>query len=220
MRLHTQELAAFKTRRKKSLKQKLLPIDQSLARPRCPKITIARNRGARDGSDDPVRILPRLDESSSIIDADDIIACDIIELLCEDSENASDDNGAACSQISSSTELGKNGSICVGCTECQLQRKEDTVGTISETKGTLSGQNEPELAEHLDYYEGHEVDADAASSSFVSIGHEKAPVIMDLISEGSRQATWKRIVLKRYSDAEENSEMGEAIIDANNVCIP
>jgi len=96
----------------------------------------------------------------------------------------------------------------VGCTECQ--RKDNIIGTIGET--LTSGQDEPE---HLDYYEGHEVGADTASSSFASIGHEETPVIMDLISEGSRQATWKRIVLKRYSDAEENSEMGEKLAGNN-----
>lgn len=216
MRLHAQHLnVTLKPQRSKlPPKQEELSIERSLARPHCSGITIAFNEELHD---DSVRSLPAPSGSTaSIIDTNDsIFACDIIELLCENSNNANNNDGTTCPQISSSTELQTNVySTCKDCTECQLQRQQQQSNTIiatihPETKETLMSGQDAELAKHFDSYED-DIGREASTLGvFVSTGHEEAPILVDLTtSEESKQAIWEQI-LRQSADAGENSEMGE-----------
>ncbi|KYM80276.1 hypothetical protein ALC53_09370 [Atta colombica] len=214
MQSHNQHLAiAPKSRKRKKDKS-----NQSLAsRAHWPKITISRSK-IRDKSNDTERSLPRFDECSTIIDANDsnVIACDIVELFCENSDNSNEER-TACPQISSSTELEDDEvdvcATCKDCVECQLQQQDSVIAAakIRKTEETLMRDQDEELAEHLGYYESDIGDVETAftSSTVASTEHEKAPILVDLTSEESKQVTWKQTILKRFSKAEESSEMSE-----------
>ncbi|KYN17652.1 hypothetical protein ALC57_10021 [Trachymyrmex cornetzi] len=214
MQSHNQHLAiALKSRKRKTDKS-----NQTLAlRAHWPRMTISSSK-TRDESNDTERSLPRFGECSTIIDANDsnVIACDIVELFCENSDNSNEELRTACPRISSSTELKDDEvdvcATCKDCVECQQQQQDSVAAatTIRKTEEDLMSDQDEELAEHLDYYES-DIDVETAftSSTVVSTEHETAPILVDLTSEESKQATWKQTILKRFSKAEENSEMSE-----------
>lgn len=149
--------------------------------------------------------LPPFIKSSTMIDANDPnIGCDIIELFRENSDASND--RTTCSQISSSVELEKgNIDVCsmCDCTECQQLEQENST-EIPEAKETLlRGQGQDaEQMEHLDHCKrdvGGET-ATSASNTFTLIGHEKAPILVDLTNEET--------ILKQF-DAGGGSEIGE-----------
>ncbi|XP_011062822.1 PREDICTED: uncharacterized protein LOC105151052 isoform X3 [Acromyrmex echinatior] len=212
MQSHNQHMTiALKPRKRKKDKS-----NQTLApRAHWPRITISRNK-TRDESNDSEKSLPRFGECSTIIDANDsnVIACDIIELFCENSDNSNEER-TACPRISSSTELEDDEvdvcATCKDCVECQLQQQDNVIATakIRKTEENLMSDQDEELAEHLDYYESDIGETALTSSTIASTEHEKAPILVDLTSEESKQATWKQTILKRFSKAEESSEISE-----------
>ncbi|KYN39084.1 hypothetical protein ALC56_06510 [Trachymyrmex septentrionalis] len=215
MQSHNQHLAiALKPRKRKKDKS-----NQTLAsKTHWPRITISRSK-TRDKSNDTEKSLPRFDECSTIIDANDsnVIACDIVELFCENSDSGNEER-TACPRISSSTELEDDEvdvcATCKDCVECQLQQQDSVTvaAKIRKTEEDLMSDQDEELAEHLDYYESDIGDVETASTSSTvasAEANEKAPILVDLTSEESKQATWKQTILKRFSKAEESSEMSE-----------
>lgn len=211
MRSHDHRLEiALKTRERKplSLKDK---SNRLYARSRWTRIATSRGKRSRHRSSDSER-LSRLDRRSIVNDTNDsnIIACDIVELFCENDDDASHvalEERTICPNISSSTELEKKDTInvcstCKDCAECQLR---DNVATeIHEGTGKLmtsDDRTDEELVEHFDYYEG---DADeTTSSTFVSVIEHEAPILVDLTSEESK-AVWKQTILKRVDGAEDS----------------
>lgn len=191
MRSHDQHLTVALKPRKRKLSSK--DKNQSLAR--WPRVTISRNKRPHGKSSDIGRSLSRFDGCSTLIDANDpnVIACDIVELFCEDSN----EERTACPRISSSTELEEDEvyATCKDCAECQLQQQDSAAAAtarIRKTKGGLmSGQDTEELAEHLDYYESDVggVETASTSSTVASIDHGEAPILVDLTSEEFKQAT-------------------------------
>lgn len=211
---------ALKPRRKKpSSREK---SDQSSTRSsRWPRVTIFRGKKSHGGSsNDPERDLSRFD---SAVDDSNVVACDIVELLCD----ASNEERPTCPRISSSTkELEEPAddvcSTCKDCAECQLQQQQQqqdcAAAKIRKTEEE-EDQDEELAEEHLDYYVADVVGGETAStvSSIVSIEHEKAPILVDLTSEESKQTTWKQTILKRFGDTEESSEMsGENVITSKS----
>lgn len=215
MRSHNQHLTVALKRKRKLSKDKNQPLAH------WPRV-ISRNEKPHGESNDTGRSLSRFDECSTLIDANDpnVIACDIVELFCENSN----EERTACSRISSSTELEEDDmcAMCKDCAECQLQQQDGAVATarIRKTKGGLmTGQDAEELAEHLDYYESDVggVETASTSSTVVSIDHGEAPILVDLTSEEFKQVTWKQTILKRFNGAEESSEMsGENVITSKS----
>lgn len=168
-------------------------------------------------------------DKCSIINANDSnsIACDIVELFCKNIE-ASDER-TACPRISSSTTELKEDDVemcatCKDCTECQLlqqQTKNIAAAKIRKTEEGLMSDQDKELAEHLDYYEGDIDGVETISTSSTmtasSIEHGETPILVDLTCEESKPATWKQTILKLFNDAEESSEMsGENVITSKS----
>ncbi|XP_071653335.1 uncharacterized protein [Temnothorax longispinosus] len=220
MRSHDQHLAVALKPRKRKLSSED-KSNQSLA-PRArtpwPRVTISsRSKKPHGESNDTGKSLSRFDGCSTVIGANDtnVIACDIVELFCENSDGSNEER-TACPRISSSTELEEDEvcATCKDCVECQLLQQDRAASAAAKIRkakgGLMSGQDE-ELAEHLDYYEGDVGDVETASTSsaIVTIEHREAPVLVDLTNEESKQATWKQTILKRFSNAEESSEMSE-----------
>lgn len=225
MRSHGQHMA-LKPQKKFSSKDK---SSQLTPRARWPRITISRGKKSHGESDDTERSLSRFGGCSTVIDANDpnVIACDIVELFCENSD-ASNEERTACPRISSSTELEEDeADVCVtckDCAECQLQQQNSVAATAKIRKterGLMHAQNE-EL-KHLDYYEGDVggMETGSTSSIVTSIEHGEAPILVDLTSEESKQATWKQTILKRFGDTEESSDMsGENVMMNQNDISP
>ncbi|XP_011629780.1 uncharacterized protein LOC105422184 [Pogonomyrmex barbatus] len=213
----------------KPRKRKLPSKDKSnqtiASGPRWSRVTISHGKKPHSESDDTGRSLSRF-EGCSVIDANDpnVIACDIVELLCESSDTSNEER-TACSQISSSTELEEDEvcSTCKDCAECQLQQRNSVAAKIRKTKGNLMSGQDEELVEHLDYYYESDVGVEtasvASSSTVASMEHREIPIVVDLTSEESKQIAWKQTILKRFSDTEESLEMSEPrimIADTSN----
>ncbi|KAL0104837.1 hypothetical protein PUN28_016467 [Cardiocondyla obscurior] len=138
-----------------------------------------------------------------------VVACDIVELFCENS-NSSSDERMAYPRISSSTKLGEEMcATCKDCAVCQLQQQNRAAVRIRKSKRVLMSDQNEELVEHLDYYESDVDNLEMASTSnaVISIEHGKGPILVDLTSEESKQATWKQTILKQINNTEESSEM-------------
>lgn len=201
---------ALKLRRKKLSKKK---SDQSTQSSCWSSVAISHDKKSHESND----LESNLSQFDSTVNDSNVVVCDIVELLCD----MSNEERPTCSRISSSKESEEqiNGvcSTCKDCTECQLQQQQQqqdcTVVKIRKTKE--EEDQDEDLTEHLDYYEaevGGETD-----SMIASIEHEKAPILVDLTSEESRQITWKQTILKRFGDTEESSEMsGENVITSKS----
>lgn len=226
MRSHDRHLAVALKPRKGKLSSKDKSNQSLAARARWP--TISRNKKSHDESNDARRNLSRFGGCSTVVDTNDsnVIACDIVELFCENSD-ASSEERTAYPRISSSTELEENEvcSTCKNCVECQLQQQQqqqDSAAAAARIRKTEEGLMSDQDEEHLDYYEGDGGGVETASTSSIvaSIEHEDTPILVDLTSEESKQAPWKQTILKRFSDAEENSEMsGENVITSKKQCL-
>lgn len=224
MRSHGQHIALKPRKKKFSSKDK---SNQSFTpRARWPRVMISRGKKSHGESDDTERSLSRFAGCSTVIDANDsnVIACDIVELFCENSD-ASNEERTTCPRISSSTEPEEDEvdmrATCKNCAECQLQQQDSAAAAakIRKTEGDLMSGQDKELMEHLDYYEGDVggVETGSTSSIVASIEHREAPILVDLTSEESKQATWKQTILKRFGDTEESSDMsGENVIMNKN----
>lgn len=207
MRSHAHSNATLKSRRKKSSSKE--KSDQSSTQSSCwPSVTISHDKKLHNKSNDP--------ESNSRFGStvnDSNVVCDIVELLCD----ASNEERSTC-RISSSKESEKqvNGvcSTCKDCAECQLQQQQQDCAAAKIRK--TEEEKDQDLTEHLDYYEA-EVVGGETDSTIASIEHEKAPILVDLTNEELMQTTWKQTILKRFGDTEENSEMsGENVIMSKN----
>lgn len=215
MRSHNHHLdVALKPRRKKLSSKK--KSDQSTQSSCSPSVAISHDKKSHDESNDPESNLSQFD---STVNDSNVVVCDIVELLCD----VNNEKRPTCSWISSSKESEEqiNGvcSTCKDCTECQLQQQQQqqdcTVVKICKTKEEEEDQDE-DLTEHLDYYKAKVVGG-KTDSTIASIEHEKAPILVDLTSEESRQVTWKQTILKRFGDTEESSEMsGENVITSKS----
>lgn len=205
----------MKPRRKKSSSREKSD-HQSSTRLSCwPRVTIFRDKKSHGESnnDDSERNLSRFE--STVVNDRNVVACDIVELLCD----ASNEERSTCPRISSSTEPEESADICStckDCAECQLRQQQDCakIRKTEEEEEDHHHQDE-ELTEHLDYYEadvGGEMEASTTEE------HEKAPILVDLTSEESKQTTWKQTILKRFGDTEEeSSEMsGENVITSKS----
>lgn len=225
MRSRDQHLTVALKPRKRKLSSKDKSNRSLAPRARWPRVTISRNKKLRDESTSG-RNLSRFGGCSTLIDANDsnVIACDIVELFCENND-ASNEERAACPRISSLTEpeqTEQDGmySTCKDCAECQLQQQDSAAATakIRKTEGGLMSGQDEELVEHLDYYEGDVsgVKTASTSSAVTSIEQGETPILVDLTEE-FKQVTWKQTILKRFSDAEESSDMsGENVITSKS----
>ncbi|KYM99661.1 hypothetical protein ALC62_09577 [Cyphomyrmex costatus] len=215
MQSHNQHLAvALKSQKRKKVKS-----NRTLA-PRDNWSTIFCSK-TRDESNDIEKRLSRFGECSTIIDENDsnVIACDIAELF--ENSDCSNEERTACPRISSSTELEEDEidvcTTCKDCVECQLLQEQGSVATaakIRKTKEDLMSDQDEELTEHLDYYDSDISGAETASTSstVASMEHKVTPILVDLTSEEQatpKQTTWKQTILKRFTKAEESSEMSE-----------
>ncbi|XP_070152186.1 uncharacterized protein [Polyergus mexicanus] len=203
MRSHDQHTdVTLKPQKKKPLlKEK---SDQSSMRSSCwPRVTISRDKQSHSKSNDPERTLFRFD---STVNDSNIVACDIVELLCD----ASNEERPTCPRISSSTELEEQANgvcfTCKDCAECQLQQQQNCVAT--KIHKTEEEEDQDEELKHLGYYEADVVSGET-DSMFTSIEYEKTPILVDLTSEESRKTIWKQTILKRFDDTEESSEVSE-----------
>jgi len=217
MQSHNQHLDITLKQRKRKLSSKNKSSQTFATRARWPRI-ISRSKKLHDKSNDTERSLPRFDGCSPIIDANDsnVISCDIVELFCENSD-ASNEERMACPRISSSTELEENEvdvcATCKDCAECRLEQQNNAavVAKIRKIKESLMNGQDEELAEHPDYYE--DMETTSTTSTVASIEYGETPILVDLTSEESKQATWKQTILKRFGEVEENLEMsGENVI--------
>lgn len=230
MRSHNRHLAIALKPRKRKLSSKDKSSQTFATRGRWPRVTISPSKKPRGECNDTERNSPQFDECSTVIDADEpsnVIACDIVELFCENSD-ASNEERTACPRISSSTELEEDEEVdvcatCKDCAECQLQQQDSTAANakIRKASENLINCQDEELAEHLDYYEGDDgVETASTSSTVASIEHEETPILVDLTSEESKQVTWKQSILKRFGEAEESSEMsGENVIMSKGISL-
>lgn len=173
------------------------------------RVTISRDKQSHSESNDPERTLFRF---GSTVNDPNIVACDIVELLCD----ASNEERPTCPRISSSTELEEQANgvcfTCKDCAECQLQQQQQQNCAAAKTHKTKEEEDQDEELKHLDYYEADVVDGET-DSTIASVEHEKAPILVDLTSEESRKTIWKQTILKRFGDTEESSEVsGENVI--------
>jgi len=222
MRSHNQHLDNALKQRKRKFSSKNKSSQTLATRARWPKV-ISRSKKPRGKSNDTEN-LPRFDGCSTIIDANDsnVISCDIVELFCENSD-ASNEERMACPRISSSTELEENEvdvcATCKDCAECRLEQQNNAAAKTRKTKGSLMSGQDEELAEHPDYYE--DMETTSTTSTVASIEYGETPILVDLTSEESKQATWKQTILKRFGEVEENSEMsGENVIMSKSSISP
>lgn len=211
-KMHDEYLTVMLKSRKRKFSLEENKSNQSLASAAVGSRTISRSKKLHGESNDNERSL--FGECSTVIDANNSndIACDIVELSCESSDNSNE--GTTYSQISTELEEDEICTTCKDCVECQLEQQ-NSAAKIRKTKGGLmSGQDEEHLSDESDV---SSVETTSTSSTIL-IEHEEAPILVDLTNEGSKQ-TWKQTILK-FSDAEESLKMsGEKRDNEQKRCI-